>query len=235
MTGTRWRVAALGFRKPRVTQDSRNPMPLGAAHLPLGEMVRQALQQEITSGALRPGERLVEEELAKRYGVSRSPVREAIRALASEGLVEVNARRGAMVAGISPDEAREFVEVRALLEGYNARLAARYRRPEVLKRAEAILREGSAGHASPERLLELNARFHDTLAEAGGNRTLREMMDGLRKRTASVFTAEGEEASRATWHEHAVILEAVLAGEEARAAELAEAHVRRAGANALSR
>jgi DNA-binding GntR family transcriptional regulator len=218
-----------------VTQDSSRPLPLGAAHLPLGEMVRQALQREITSGALRAGDRLVEEELAKRYGVSRSPIREAIRALASEGLVEVNARRGAMVAGVSPDEAREFVEVRALLEGYNARLAARYRRPDVLSRAEAILREGSAGQGSPERLLELNARFHDTLAEAGGNRTLREMMDGLRKRTASIFTAEGEEASRATWREHASILEAVLSGDETRAAELAEAHVRRAGANALAR
>ncbi len=218
-----------------MTQDSSRPLPLGAAHLPLGEMVRQALQREITSGALRAGDRLVEEELAKRYGVSRSPIREAIRALASEGLVEVNARRGAMVAGVSPDEAREFVEVRALLEGYNARLAARYRRPDVLSRAEAILREGSAGQGSPERLLELNARFHDTLAEAGGNRTLREMMDGLRKRTASIFTAEGEEASRATWREHASILEAVLSGDETRAAELAEAHVRRAGANALAR
>ncbi|WP_240655239.1 GntR family transcriptional regulator [Rhodovarius crocodyli] len=218
-----------------MTQDSSKPLPLGAAHLPLGEMVRQALQREITSGALRAGDRLVEEELAKRYGVSRSPIREAIRALASEGLVEVNARRGAMVAGVSADEAREFVEVRALLEGYNARLAARYRRPDVLSRAEAILREGSTGQGSPERLLELNARFHDTLAEAGGNRTLREMMDGLRKRTASIFTAEGEEASRATWREHASILEAVLAGDETRAAELAEAHVRRAGANALAR
>ncbi|MCS6892152.1 MAG: GntR family transcriptional regulator [Rhodovarius sp.] len=206
--------------------------PRGALRPPLREVVREQLERDILSGLLRPGERLVEEELGRRYGVSRSPIREAIRTLASEGLIEVSARRGAVVAGLSPQEAREYVEVRALLEGYNARLAARYRRPEVLARAAAILAEAAAGRGD---LAELNARFHDTLAEAGGNATLRAMMESLRKRSARVFPPPADPAAeRATWEEHRGILEAILAGDEALAAERAEAHVRKAGAAALA-
>lgn len=201
--------------------------PLGSAHLPLRDIVREQLQREILAGVLKPGDRLVEEELGRRYAVSRSPIREAIRTLASEGLVEVSARRGAIVAGITPEEAREFVEVRALLEGYNARLAARYRNPEILARAEAILKQGARGKGD---LPALNAAFHDTLAEAAGNATLRAMLDTLRKRSARVFQPQNAKAQRAVWDEHRAILEAVLAGDEALAAERAEAHVRNAGA-----
>lgn len=197
---------------------------------PLGAQIRTRLEADILSGALAPGERLVEEELGRRYGVSRSPIREAIRALASEGLIELSARRGAVVCALSPQEAREFVEVRALLEGYIARLAARYRRPEVLGRAADILQAGASGQGD---LAELNARFHDTLAEAGGNTTVRGLIEGLRKRSARVFQAPGAAAQAATWAEHRSILEAILAGDEALAASRAEAHVRNAGATAL--
>ena len=199
---------------------------------PLGSQVRARLEADILAGALAPGERLVEEELGRRYGVSRSPIREAIRALASEGLLELSARRGAVVTALSAQEAREFVEVRALLEGYIARLAARYRRPEVLARAEAILQAGAEGQGD---LAELNARFHDTLAEAGGNTTIRTLIEGLRKRSARVFLTPGPAAQAATWAEHRGILQAILAGDEALAAARAEAHVRNAGAAALER
>ncbi len=200
---------------------------LGNAHLPLRDIVRAQLQREILAGHLKPGDRLVEEELGRRYAVSRSPIREAIRTLASEGLVEVSARRGAIVAGITPAEAREFVEVRALLEGYNARLAARHRHPEILARAAAILKQAARPKSD---LPALNIAFHDTMAEAAGNATLRTMLDTLRKRSARVFQVRDDKAQRAAVGEHRAILEAVLAGDEALAAERAEAHVRKAGA-----
>src|SRR5579872_7579774 len=98
---------------------------LGEEHSSLHGQVVAELRQSILTGQLKPGERLVEERIADELGVSRNPVREAIRALASEGLVEVAARRGASVAVMSEQEARETIEVRALLEGQNARLAAR--------------------------------------------------------------------------------------------------------------
>src|SRR5271156_1650769 len=95
---------------------------LGEEHSPLRDQVVAELRQAILSGRLKPGERLVEGRLADELGVSRNPVREAIRALASEGLIEVTARRGAAVASLTAQEAEELLEVRATLEGANARL-----------------------------------------------------------------------------------------------------------------
>src|SRR6195256_3047847 len=115
---------------------------LGDEYLSLHGRVIEELRQAILSGRRKPGERLVEERLADELGVSRNPVREAIRVLASEGLIEVTARRGASVVSMSEQEARETIEVRALLEGQNARLAARRHDKEVLKRLEVVLNKG---------------------------------------------------------------------------------------------
>src|SRR6202045_3628078 len=117
-------TTGMGSSKPR----------LGDEYLSLHDRVIAELRQAILSGRLKPGERLVEERLADELGVSRNPVREAIRALASEGLIEVTARRGAAVATMTDQEARETIEVRALLEGQNARLAARRQDRQILKR-----------------------------------------------------------------------------------------------------
>src|SRR6202166_4788519 len=121
---------------------------LGEAHSSLHDQVVTELRQAILSGQLKPGERLVEGKLADELGVSRNPVREAIRVLASEGLVDVAARRGASVAVMSDQEARETIEVRALLEGQNARLAARRHDKELIKRIESVLKKGSAAVAA---------------------------------------------------------------------------------------
>src|SRR4030088_3483695 len=107
---------------------------LGEEHSPLHDRVVMELRQAILLGRLKPGERLIEGHLADELGVSRNPVREAIRALASEGLIEVTARRGAAVATMTEQEARETIELRALLEGQNARLAAGRQDTENIKR-----------------------------------------------------------------------------------------------------
>src|ERR1700693_252173 len=121
---------------PAVTAKRR----LGEEHSPLRDQVVTELRQAILSGRLKPGERLVEGRLTDELGVSRNPVREAIRALASEGLIEVTARRGAAVATMTEQEARETIELRALLEGQNGRLAARRPDGEIIKRIEAAVR-----------------------------------------------------------------------------------------------
>jgi DNA-binding GntR family transcriptional regulator len=132
---------------------------------------------------LKPGERLVEERLADELGVSRNPVREAIRALASEGLVDVAARRGASVAVMSDQEAREIIEVRALLEGHNARLAARRQDKRIIKRIEAVLSKGTAAVTANrlDQLFDLNQQFHSELAAAGRNTVLGELLQKLRE------------------------------------------------------
>jgi DNA-binding transcriptional regulator YhcF (GntR family) len=115
---------------------------LGMLHVPLREAVTDALRKAILSKRLKPGERLVEEQLAAELEVSRNPVREALRVLESEGLVEISPRRGASVTQLSEEEARELVEVRAALEGLCARLAARRCTPSMKAEILALLNNG---------------------------------------------------------------------------------------------
>ena len=217
-----------------VTTEARR---LGEDHPSLHDRVKQALAQAILSGRLRPGERIIEERLAAEFGVSRNPVREAIRALAAEGLVEVSARRGASVASLSEQEARETVEVRALLEGHNARLAARRRDADMLQVIQGVLDNGAAAVAAGRlgELPELNRQFHRALAEAGQNRVLGEVLERLRTRTVRLFAPEEPERQQRFWEEHAGILQAILEGDEDEAARRATAHVIGAGTQVSGR
>jgi DNA-binding GntR family transcriptional regulator len=162
--------------------------------------------------------------------VSRVPVREALRALAAEGLVEVRPRHGAVVASLDPSAAREMVQIRATLEGLNARLAAEHCTPELVSQIEEVLQAGNAKVAAGKigGLLELNARFHDLLYAAGSNSMLSDLMRSLRDRTRMLFVNATDEEVRQTWDEHAAILRAVQSGDAALAALLAERHVTRA-------
>jgi DNA-binding GntR family transcriptional regulator len=208
---------------------------LGEEHSPLRDQVVTEIRQAILSGRLKPGERLVEGRLAEELGVSRNPVREAIRALASEGLVEVTARRGAAVATMTEQEARETIELRALLEGQNARLAARRQDKQIIKRIEAALNKGSAAVAAKrfDQLFDLNQLFHRELAAAGQNRVLGELLQKLRERTAMLFSPQDPARQARSWEEHAAILRAIIDGDERAAASLAAEHVMRAGMDFL--
>lgn len=208
---------------------------LGEEHSPLHDRVIVELRQAILSGQLKPGERLIEDRIADELGVSRNPVREAIRALASEGLVEVTARRGAAVATMSENEARETIEVRALLEGQNARLAARRRDKQIVKRIDAVLSKGTAAVAAKrfDQLFDLNQQFHSELAAAGQNTVLGDLLQKLRERTAMLFSPMDPTRQARNWEEHAGILRAIIEGDERAAATLAAEHVMRAGADFL--
>jgi DNA-binding GntR family transcriptional regulator len=208
---------------------------LGEDHSSLHDRVVFELRQAILSGRLKPGERLVEGRLADELGVSRNPVREAIRALASEGLIEVTARRGAAVATMTEQEARETVEVRALLEGHNARLAARRQDKQIIKRIEAVLSKGTAAVTARrfEQLFDLNQQFHRELAAAGQNAVLGDIMQRLRERTAMLFSPMNPARQARNWDEHAAILRAIIEGDERAAATLASEHVMRAGMDFL--
>lgn len=178
----------------------------------------------------------MEDRLAQNLGVSRVPIREALRVLGTEGLVTIAPRRGATVAGLSRVEASEMIEVRATLEGLNARLAARRRNPAVIEALRTVLEEGNRAAAAndSDALDPLNARFHDLLAQAGSNKTLGDLMRGLRERTGIIFAPLTHERARVTWDEHAAILRAVIAGDEDLAAILATRHVVHAGHDALA-
>ncbi len=205
---------------------------LGDDHAPLRDKVADELRAAIVVGRFRPGERLIEDRLAEEFGVSRNPIREAIRTLASEGLIEVTARRGAMVAVLSPEEAEEVLEVRATLEAANARLAARRRDAGILADIKDILHRGDQaiekGQLSD--IPALNREFHAMLAKAGHNRVLADLVNMLRDRTGLLFRRLDVAFARETWLEHAGILRAVIDGDAELASVLAYRHVRHAGA-----
>jgi len=218
-------------RAPAIPTEARNR--LGALHSPLRDKVAGEIRAAILAGQFKPGDRLVEDRLAEEFGVSRNPIREAIRTLASEGLIDVTARRGAVVASLSPREAEELLEVRATLEAANARLAARRRDPAVLGRLQAVLDEGTAAveTESVAELQRLNDLFHGNLAQAGHNRVLADLMRTLRDRSAPLFLGVGLEFARVSWAEHASILRAVIAGDSEMASLLAYRHVINAGSS----
>ncbi len=202
----------------------------------LGKEVADQLRRMILTGLRKPGDRLVEDKLSTELGVSRVPIREALRTLAAEGLVDIPPRRGASVAEISPDIARDLVEVRATLEGLNARLAARHQEGAIIEQLRGVLAEGNrAAHScNVEDLVRLNGAFHDKLAEAGRNSILWDIMRTLRERTGLVFAANTSRRSKQDWDEHSRILEAVIDGDEELAALLATRHVHQAADAALA-
>jgi DNA-binding GntR family transcriptional regulator len=197
----------------------------------LSKVVSEQIRDLILGGKLKPGERLIEDRLSAELGVSRVPVREALRGLSAEGLVRLEPNRGASVAEITPQIVNELVEVRALLEGLNARLAAQHHDPEIIAQLRDTLDRGNAAAQSTnEQLARLNAEFHERLSEASRNSVLSDVMRSLRERTSLAFAINGRSRAREDWLEHAGILEAVIAGDGDLAALLATRHVHNAAA-----
>ena len=196
----------------------------------LSRVVGEKIRGQILEGRLRPGERLVEDRLSAELGVSRVPVREALRGLSMEGLVRLEPNRGATVTEITPELVAELVEVRTLLEALNARLAARRHDPKIVALLQDTLKRGNtaAQSGTTEELARLNAEFHERLAEASRNSVLSDIMRSLRERTSLAFSINGRARAREDWQEHAAILAAVIDGDEEMAALLASRHVRNA-------
>ncbi|MDB5797153.1 MAG: GntR-family transcription regulator [Paucimonas sp.] len=202
-------------------------MKVGQQHLPLFALIRDTLRERILTGQLANGERLVETKLSDEMGASRIPVREALRALAAEGLVTIEPRRGACVAFYSDEVARDLVEVRATLEGLNAKLAAQRLTEKSAGALKEVMEKGmQAAKGNDAALLaDLNNRFHELLATAAGNEVLTDMMRSLRSRTAMLFSASHTTRSLQNWEEHAQVLQAVISGNAELAALLAAQHV----------
>ncbi|MBV8191233.1 MAG: GntR family transcriptional regulator [Alphaproteobacteria bacterium] len=198
----------------------------------LSQVVGEKIRGQILEGRLKPGERLVEDRLSAELGVSRVPVREALRGLSMEGLVRLEPNRGATVTEVTPELVAELVEVRTLLEALNARLAARRHDPRIVALLRDTLRRGNeaAETGTREQLARLNAEFHERLAEASRNSVLSDMMRSLRERTSLAFSVNGQARAREDWQEHAAVLAAVIDGDEEMAALLASRHVKNAAA-----
>jgi DNA-binding GntR family transcriptional regulator len=194
---------------------------------PLRDLVADAVRAEIISGALPPGSRVREEQLALDHGVSRVPVREALQKLAGEGFLTLSPRRGATVSTPSPTKAVEVMEIRRSLELLAVRRAAEVRGGDFAGELTKVVTAGSRALAARQhrKLPLLVDRFHALVTLASGNQELVVLLANLRSRVSWMFAVDVETRSETAWSEHAAILDAVLAGDVDLAVRLMDTHV----------
>ena len=191
--------------------------------------LRDALEEEILTGVLLPGDRLEELVLAERFGVSRTPIREALLQLSAAGLIEQRPRRGTFVAEIGPRRLMEMFEVMAELEGMCARLAARRATSEDLReiRAAHDASAAAAAQADMDNYYYRNEIFHEKIRAASRNQFLVEQADALQKRLKAYrrlqLRARGR--VRASFDEHEAVVAAIETGDEEAAARAMRSHV----------
>ena len=201
----------------------------GASRRTLAEELRLALADDIVRGLLVPGAALDETELARRFGVSRTPVREAIRQLAASGLVEVRAHRGAVVARPSEDRLLGMFEAMAELEALCAGLAAERMTPAERGQLEAVHRELRAliQSGDPQRYHDANESFHAAIYAGAHNAYLAEMTHATRYRVQPFRRAQFRNLGRmAKSHvEHDRVVLAILRGDREGAADGMRLHI----------
>lgn len=195
----------------------------------LPERIAQHLRGKIAGGFVRPGERLTEQALTREYEVSRVPLREALRILATEGLISLSPHRGAMVAELSEKELRELFGVRSAIEEFAARALAEKHDPGVIQTLAGLNRQmqvavGLCDAASYE---SLALRFHDLLVQASGNELLTSYYGQVkvRFRRYQVVLAGLPKSSSASIREHRKVLAAISRGEPDEAAAATRDHI----------
>ncbi|MDP4119244.1 MAG: GntR family transcriptional regulator [Bacillota bacterium] len=189
---------------------------------PLGAVLLDKLREKIISGEYKAGENLTEMKLANEYGISRTPIREALRKLEGEGLVEIIPNKGAVIVGLTDSEISDVYNIRMRIESMAAYLAAKNISDEQLERLREAhelfvfyVRNGNEG-----RISEIDFTFHDIIYEASKSRPLQSILHGLscyiRCTRHETLKIEGRKEKAA--REHEAILKAI----EERNADLAE-------------
>jgi DNA-binding GntR family transcriptional regulator len=188
-----------------------------------------AIRDDIVAGVHGRGSRLTEEILARRYGVSRVPVREALRTLEAEGFVVTRRHAGACVAEPTEQEAADLLETRALLEPLAASRAARRRTEAHLRVLRGLVRLGQerARHGTGEDLRPLGGWFHETLARSAGSPSLAALLTQLRHKIAWMYVQDVPAGPVKYWAECGAIVDAVARGDSERARALMTLHTER--------
>ncbi len=196
------------------------------------QQIVELLRESIKDGRIVAGQRLVENDLTREYGVSRGPLREAFAHLAAEGLIEIAPHRGALVRKLDRSEIADLFGMREVLEGEGARLAARNidhgTNRARFEEAWARIQETAAG-GDPVAYVDENEHFHDLIVDLAGNQLLVRHVEMLRLQVFRLqFRRSMNSPSRErSMADHTDVAAAILAGDE-RAAELAmRAHVRK--------
>ncbi|MEV6510921.1 MULTISPECIES: GntR family transcriptional regulator [unclassified Streptomyces] len=193
---------------------------------PLRDRVYEALLELITTRALRPGQHLVESELAGHLGVSRQPVREALQRLNTEGWVDLRPAQGAFVHEPTEEEADQLLTVRTLLEAEAARLAAVNAGSTGIAVLEELCAEGERAVDADDvdAAVAMNARFHAKVMELAGNAVLAELAAQVDRRVRWYYTPVARQRGLTSWIEHRTLIDAITARDELRAGLLMREH-----------
>lgn len=207
--------------QPAIEPDKRAPLRT--------EEVQEKLRLAIIHGELRPNERLIEVDLAERFNVSRTPIRESVQKLAADGLITRHHRRGWIVHEHTREEIREIYEVRKGLESWATRLATERATPDQLAAIEEVHRQASALSAAELRpvLVELTEGFHDAVLSACGNERLQRLVKRsteyyFNNALARVYT---DDEIIESIRDQAKILDAIRAKDADEAERLARTHI----------
>ena len=202
--------------------------PEPQVRLTRAEILRQKLTEEIMSGRLAPGTRLDEQEIANRFGMSRTPVREAVRHLVATGLAESQPHQGATVSGFNTDRLAAFLDAATELEVACIRLAAT--RMDQGERARlAALHAGMRHHLldDPEGYAELNSEFHEAIYAGSHNEVLIDIIHKLKVRLWPVYGVQLTllQSARQSYAEHERIVAAILSGDAVASEVAMRAHM----------
>ncbi|MFD8494196.1 GntR family transcriptional regulator [Amycolatopsis sp. NPDC059657] len=193
------------------------------------EVVLEEIRRGILTRELLPGQPLVEAELAAKLGVSKTPVREALKVLSNSGLVTFSPYKGASVCVVDAELAKAVYDVRLVLEPEAVRRTVERRDPALLEDAAEALKEASAAISDRDQaaLSLLNRRFHRALYSGCGNPLLVTILDDLKDRAAliSIVGWEANPSWRKEWNEHKAILAAAKKGDAQTASDLLRNHV----------
>lgn len=202
-----------------------------------GRVFRQ-LRNDILSGVYKEHDELRETTIGEELGVSRTPVREALRQLELEGLVTIVPNKGAYVTGISRKDVHDIYMIRSMLEGMCARWATKYITAEQIEELEEVilLSEFHLKRQSGEKALqvsELDGKFHKVLYQASNSRILEHVLSDFHKyvQMARILSVESRERAEKSIEEHRAILEAIKRKDEDQAERLANDHVMKAMEN----
>ncbi|MFV0516187.1 MAG: GntR family transcriptional regulator [Aminipila sp.] len=200
-------------------------------HRPLREIVYEELKVQILTGKIAPGTRMMEVELADDMGVSRTPIREAIRKLEKEGLVRIEPRRGAYASQISTDDMVEVLEVRQTMEGLAASLAAERMQADQLKKIEEAEEQYNKAVVCGDtaNMIFYDSQFHKLIVEASNNKTLLQLIEPLQEMALRFRYLYYDDFKRAENmpHEHQIIIEAIAQKDSDGARDAANLHIQK--------
>ena len=196
---------------------------------PLRQAVYDTLAEMIAGGSLRPGQHLVESELADHLGVSRQPIREALQRLAVDGWVELRPAYGAYVHVPSTEEVAQLLGVRSVLEAYSAREAAQHVTSERTAHLRQLYEAGIAALAAEDdsALMTANADLHAYIAAISDNKVLTELVTQVERRVRWSYIPIARPRGKEAWREHDGLIKAIAAGDADLAEGLMRAHTGR--------